>query len=71
MGLRLLWQPVIAVIVTHDDCVVVFLANKFSLSLSLSLSLSFSFRHMIIPIKRRPNCAVNVPLYIPRYSTGL
>jgi len=38
MGLRLLWQPAIAVIVTHDDCVVVFLANKFSLSLSVDLA---------------------------------
>ena len=34
MGLRLLWQPAIAVIVTHDDCVVVFWQIN-SLSLSL------------------------------------
>ena len=33
MGLRLLWQPAIAVIVTHDDCVVVFWQiNSLSLS---------------------------------------
>ena len=35
MGLRLLWQPAIAVIVTHDDCVVVFFWQINSLSLSL------------------------------------
>ena len=39
MGIRLLWQPAIVVIVTDDDCVIVYyLANKLSLSpKSLSL----------------------------------
>ena len=32
MDIRLFWQPAVVVIVTdHDDCVVVYLANKFSL----------------------------------------
>jgi len=33
MGIRLLWQLAIVVIVTPDVCVVVYLANKFSLSM--------------------------------------
>jgi len=41
MGLRLLWQPAIAVIVTHDDCVVVFWQIN---SLSLSHITSFNKR---------------------------
>jgi len=38
MGIRLLWQPAVVVIVTDDDCVVVFLANKFSLSLLVTVT---------------------------------
>ena len=39
MGLRLLWQPAIAVIVTHDNCVVVFWQIN-------SLSLSHEWRRL-------------------------
>jgi len=48
MGLRLLWQPAIAVIVTHDDCVVVFWQIN---SLSLSLSCRIVQNRRLIKIK--------------------
>jgi len=47
MGLRLLWQPAIAVIVTHDDCLVVFWQiNSLSLyTVCLKKTIHLTFGH--------------------------